>query len=36
MLEEDITLATDEKLFELFCIEKDFAKSFAKCHNLFI
>ena len=26
---------TNEKLFTLFCIENDFAKNFAKCHNLF-
>ena len=23
------------KIFELFCIKNDFAKYFAKCHNLF-
>ena len=23
-----------EKLFELFCVKNDFAKYFAKCHNL--
>ena len=27
---------TDKKLFELFCIENDFAKYFAKFRNLFI
>ena len=26
---------TDEKIFELFCIENSFARYFAKCHNLF-
>ena len=25
---------TDEKLFELFCIENNFPKYSAKCHNL--
>ena len=29
-------LLTDEKLFELFSIENDFSKYFAKCCNLFI
>ena len=28
--------STDEKLFELFCIENDFATYFAKLSNLFI
>ena len=28
-------LYTDENLFELFCIDNDFAKYFAECHNLF-
>ena len=27
---------TDEKPFELFCIENDFAKYLARCRNLFI
>ena len=31
-----IHFSTDEKLLELFCIENDFAKDFAKFHNLFI
>ena len=31
-----IHLYTDERLFELFCIENNFAKYFAKCCNLFI
>ena len=26
----------DKKLFELFCFENDFAKYFAKFHNLYI
>ena len=28
--------STDEKLFELFCIEHDFVKYFAKFYNLFL
>ena len=36
MLKEDINFATNEKLSESFCIEKDLAKYFAKCRNLFI
>ena len=27
---------TNGKPFELFCVENDFPKYFAKCHNVFI